>query len=115
MALQFNKLMDVAAVATSSSSIYANPASTKTYIGCIVLHNASGAQRVVTLNNVPDSTGSLGTPSTGNQIFKVTMATDETLLLEPKYPWVLTDENDAVFGLADSSGVTVQLLGTTDA
>lgn len=115
MALQFNKLMDVAAIATSSSSVYANPSSTKTYIGAIVIHNASGAQRVVTLNNVPDSAGSLGSPGTGNQIFKLTLATDESLILEPKYPWVLTDTNDAIFGLADSSGCTIQLLGMTDA
>jgi len=116
MALQFNKLMDIAAVATgASASVYANPSSTKTYIGCIHLHNSNASSRVVTLNNVPDSGGSLGTPATTNQNFKVTLVTNESLLLEPKYPWVLTDTNDAIFGLADGSGVTIQLLGMTDA
>jgi hypothetical protein len=115
MALQFDKLMDIASVATgASASFYANPASTKTYVGSIILHNSAGAERIVTLNNVPDSAGSLGTPAATNQNFKVTLATLETLILEPKYPFVLTDTNDAFFGLADGSGVTVQLLGTTD-
>jgi len=115
MALQFNKLMDIAAVATgASASVYANPASTKTYVATIVLHNTSGSTKVVTLNNVPDSGGSLGTPAAGNQNFKISLATLETVILEPKYPWVLTDTNDAIFGLADGSGVTIQLNGTTD-
>ena len=107
--------MDIAAVATGSpASFYANPASTKTYVGSLVLHNTSGSDKVVTLNNVPDSAGSLGTPSTSNQNFNVTLAANETLIIEPKYPFVLTDENDALFGLADGSGVTVQALGSTD-
>ena len=116
MALQFNKLMDVASVATgASASFYANPAATKTYVGSLLLHNTAGSDRVVTINNVPDSGGSLGTAATTNQIFKITLAANESVLIEPKYPFVLTDTNDALFGLADNTGVTVQALGTTDA
>lgn len=117
MALQRGKLTDIAYIAATAGSIYANPGSTKSYIKAIILHNTNTTSETVTLNNVPDSSGSLGTASTANQFFKKALAADETFVWSfEEYPLVLTDTNDAIFAATTTaSKVTVQILGDKDA
>lgn len=116
MALQHTKLADIQTLPATAGSIYANPASTKTYIRGLVLHNTNTSTEAVELYNVPDSSSSVGTAAATNRFLKVNLAADETLFVDLVYPVILTDTNDAVFGKATTvSKVTVQLLGDKDA
>lgn len=108
------KLMDITAVPTSVGSLLACPGSgTKTIIGGLYLHNTDASSRDVTLYDVPDNSSSLGTPAAANQFFKQSLAANETLFIEFKPPIILTDTNDAIFGLASGSGVNIKLSGGT--
>jgi hypothetical protein len=98
MTMQHAKLADAQSLSNSAGSVYANPASTTTYIRGFTLHNKNTSTETVTLYNVPDSSGSLGTAGTGNQFLEYSMAAKETIHFSFDYPFVLTDTNDAIFG-----------------
>lgn len=116
MSLQRTKLADIQYVPNSAGTLYANPASTKTYIRGLVLFNGNTSAETVKLYNVPDSSGSAGTAGAGNQFTEYSLLQKETLILEFKYPIVLTDENDTLQGVTTTaSKVTVQVLGDKDA
>lgn len=116
MALNRTKLADIAYIASTAASVYANPASTKTYIRALILYNNNTTTEVVELHNVPDSSGSLGTAGVANKFLKINLVADETLFLKLDYPIVLTDTNDALFAkTTTASKVTIQLQGDKDA
>jgi len=116
MSLQRAKLADIQYVASSAGSIYANPASTKTFVRGITLHNTNSTAETVKLYNVPDSATALGTAGAGNRFLNVSLAANDTLLIEMPYPIVLTDQNDSIQAeTTTASKVTVQLHGDTDA
>lgn len=115
MALQRTKLADIQQIDGTAASILANASGEKIFLRSIVLHNTDTGAQTVTLYNVPDSAGSLGTPATENQFLKVDLTADETVTWDLQYPIVLTDENDAIFAVADDADVvTAQLLGDID-
>lgn len=112
MPLQHAKLSDIKTLLSTPNLIYANPASTKTYIRELVLHNTGSSAETVKIYNVPDNNGTLGTTSSLNRFANVSIAVNETLFLAFEFPIVLTDLNDAL--LAESTtnnSVTVQILG----
>lgn len=116
MALTHGKLTDIQYVAATAGSIYANPASSKSYIRSIILHNTNTTPETVELYNVPDSTAALGTAGTANQFFKKDVSANETLFVDLEYPIVLTDTNDSIQAVTTTaSKVTVQVLGDVDA
>lgn len=116
MALQYTKLADIQYIPSSAGSLYANPASTKSYIRGIVLFNGNTTTEVVKLHNVPDSAAALGTAGVSNQFTEYSLLTKETLILDFKYPLVLTDQNDSLQGATTTaSKVTIQILGDKDA
>lgn len=116
MALQRGKLADIQYISDSADDIYANPASTKTYIRELILHNTNTTTETVTLYNVPDSAAALGTASGANQFAKILLVADETLHYAFEHPIVLTDENDSIQAVTTTaSKVTVQILGDKDA
>lgn len=115
MSLQYDKLMDVAAVPTTVGATITNPSNAKTYIACILLHNTTTSAKTVTIYLVPNSSGALGTPTTiPHEIYQISIGPYETIDLETKYPIVLTSTNDAVFTVASASGVNITCLGTKD-
>jgi len=115
MARQNTKLADIQYLPASVASIYANPASTKTFIAGFILFNNDTVSRVVNLHNVPDSTGALGTAGNGNKFYEINLTAKEMAILEFDYPIVLTDTNDSIQGnAAVASQVTIQILGDTD-
>jgi hypothetical protein len=112
MGFVYTQLMGVSAVPTSATAIYANPAGTKSYVTTIDVHNTQSASRVVTIYLVPNSSGSLGTPLSSNEIWKFTLPALDTILIEPKFPYILMNENDAFFAVADATGVNILCKGT---
>ena len=64
----------------STSIPFQNPASTKTFITGLILHNSHTAAATVQLwHLVPPSSGSAGTPALAQQFFEKSMAADETI------------------------------------
>ena len=115
MALVRGKLADIQTVAATVGSIYANPASTKTYIRGIVLHNTNTTAEIVELHNVPDSAGSLGTAAATNKFLRVSVAANDTVTVDLAYPLVLTDTNDSIQAVTTTvSKVTIMLQGDKD-
>lgn len=116
MALQRAKLADIQYLASTAGSIYANPASTTTFLRGLLLHNTNTTTEVVKLYVVPDSSLALGTAAASHLVLNISLAANDTLLVEFPYPMVLTDENDSVQAVASSaSKVTVLLFGDKDA
>lgn len=116
MALQRGKLADIQFIGDSASSIYANSASTKTYIRGLVLHNTNTTTETVQIHNVPDSTGSVGAAGNDNRFLKVVLPPDETLFIDFEYPLVLIDTNDTLQAVTTTANkVTIQVLGDFDA
>ena len=115
MARQYTRLADIQYIASSAGSIYANPASTKTYIKSLILFNGNTSAETVKLYNVPDSTGSVGTAGVSNQFAEVILGATETLMFDMPYPVTLVDTNDSIQAVTTTaSKVTVQLLGDID-
>src|SRR5690606_34265214 len=108
------KLQPVTPVPTTAASIFTNPASQKTFISSIDLHNTTTSTRTVTLYYVPNSSGSLGTQDTGNQIYSVNLSANDTILLEPRFPYVLDELNDAIFAVGSDTGVNILCRGSKD-
>jgi hypothetical protein len=115
MARQNTRLVDIQYVPSSVGSIYANAAAGKSFIAGFVLFNNHTSSVTVSLHNVPDSGGSLGTAGNGNKFHEITLATKETSILEFDYPVVLIDTNDSIQASATvASQVTIQVLGDRD-
>lgn len=116
MALQRTKLADIAFVAATAGSIYANPAATKTIIKGLMLHNTNSGPEVVKVYVVPDSAGALGTAVAGHLILNVSLPSNDTLMVEFPYALTLTDTNDSLqASTTTASKVTVMVLGDKDA
>ena len=115
MSLSYPKLADIQFVPSSAGTLYANPAATKTYIRGLILFNGNTSSELVKLYNVPDSAAVAGTAAAGNQFEEYTMIAKENLIIDFKYPVVLSDENDTLQGSATTaSKVTIQILGFKD-
>lgn len=114
--MQRAKLADIQYVAASAGSIYANPASTKTFVRGLVLHNTNGSAETVKVYVVPDSSSSLGTAGAGNRVLNISLPANDTLFVEFPYSVVLTDTNDSIQAeTTTASKVTVLVIGDKDA
>ena len=113
MAIVRGKLAEITTIPATTGVIYANPASTKTYIGGITLHNTHTSTEFVEIYVVPDSGGSVGTAALANRIIAVALAPNETI----NYPFPgdgisLTDTNDSLQADTNTaSKVTILLSG----
>ncbi len=115
MTLNHAKLADPQQLPNSAGSIYANPAGITTFIRGFVLHNTNTSTETVDLHMVPTSGGSLGSATAANRLARISLAQDETIIFEAPFPLVLTEENDAIFGVTTTaSKVTAILLGDTE-
>jgi hypothetical protein len=117
MAIIRGRLANIQTLPATVGSIYANPASTKTFISGFTLFNSHSAAETVKLHNVPDSGGSLGTAAASNQFLDVVIAAQETLIYEaPSDGIVLEDTNDSIQGVTTGANrVTVIIHGVKDA
>lgn len=116
MTLQRAKLADIQYLPSTAGSLFANPASTKTFIRGMLLHNTNTTAETVKIYGVPDSTGAVGTATSAHLILNISLVANDTLLVEFPYPIVLTDTNDSVQGVTTTaSKVTALLFGDKDA
>lgn len=114
--LQRAKLADIQYVPSAAASVYANAASTKTFIRSITVFNGNTSVEVLKLYNVPASGGSVGTAGVSNQFLEYSLATKETLILEWDYPIELSATNDSLQAVTSTaSKVTIMLHGDKDA
>jgi len=117
MSLSHARLAEIATLGATAASVYANPASTTSYVTLIVLHNTNTVAEDVELWNVPDSSEALGTAADANRFWADSIDINETVFIEiPKIGLVLEDKNDSIQGLADTaSKVTIQVFGSQEA
>lgn len=103
----------------ATTTVYANAASTTSYIRSILFHNLGTENITLTLHHVQNSSGSVGSTSDANRILKITLEGTDTYFMELAYPLTLTGENDSlrVVNLNQTAGnsVTAQLLGDKEA
>lgn len=113
MSFAYTRLADTQYISDSAAAIVTNAVGKKTYIKTITIHNTHSAAIAVTLYRVPDSTGSVGTASAANQVWKQTVGIEETVILEFFPPgWVLSDTNDTIQAVAGTaSKVTISVDG----
>jgi hypothetical protein len=115
MTLQRTRLTGVTTLTTTTSTIYANPATAKSYIRTIMFHNFSVSDVLVTVHSVPDNAGSVGTASTGNQILNRVIKANETLEWALHYPITMVDTNDTIQAdAASNSSVNILINGDVD-
>lgn len=117
MAIIRGRLADIQTLSDTAGSLYANPASTKTFIKGVTLFNSNTSSETVKLYCVPDSTGSVGTAAATNQILERSLAAKETLIVDfPNDGVALQDTNDSLQGSSTSASVvTIVLHGAKDA
>jgi|WetSurSiteA1Bulk_404760.scaffolds.fasta_scaffold08911_4 hypothetical protein len=104
MAFDYSRLAEGVKLAPTASGAVAcvtNPSTTTTYIRMIVVHNVNSTTETVSLYNVPDSGGSVGTASdTTNRFYKEDLPAGATRILEFQAPGiVLIDTNDTIQGV----------------
>lgn len=113
MAVVHGKLADIQYIPSTVGSMYANPASTKSFVKGIVLFNGNTTSEVIKVYSVPDSAGSLGTASAANQFLEISLAPLETFVFEAPGDGIpLGDTNDSIQAVTTTaSRVTIQLSG----
>lgn len=99
----------------TAGTIYVNPAATKTYFKGFVVFNGNTTTETVNLYLAEDNVGALDTIDAATkpqQFIRQELSSGETFYVELNYPIVLEDENDAIYGLTDTSNkVTIILIG----
>lgn len=116
MAITRGRLADIQTLPSTAGVLYANPASTKTFIGNVILHNTNTTREFVELFNVPDSGGSTGTAALTNRFIATWLDPDATVQFPFEGDGIpLSDTNDSIQGRSTTSTkVTVQFSGPKD-
>jgi hypothetical protein len=117
MAIIRGPLANIQTLPSTVGSLYANPASTKTFVKGVTLFNSNTTAELAKLYNVPDSGGSLGTAAVTNQILEVSLQPLETFVIDfPGDGIAMGDTNDSLQGVTTTaSKVTISLHGVQDA
>lgn len=111
MALSRGRLTDSVVQVSSGSTvgIVTVASDKKIYVKSITAHNTSGVTTsFAQINYVPSGE----TAGSSNRIFNISVDPDETILIEPSYPIVLTTTNDTL--TAYSSATTMNILMSGD-
>ena len=116
MAFTYSQLTPITTIPSSAGAVYTNPSAKTTYVRTIVIHNTNTSAETVTLYNVPDDTGAVGTAGVTNQFYKQELAADSTVLLEFAVPGImLVDTNDTIQSSTTTANkVTIQITGGTE-
>ena len=111
MALSRGRLTDSVIQVSSGSTVGIVTVSNnkKIYVKSITAHNTSGVTTSSAFINYVPSGATSGTP---NRIFNISVDPNETVLIEPSYPIVLTTTNDTL--TAYSSATTMNILMSGD-
>ena len=116
MALQNTRLTELLYVPSAVAAIYTNPASTKSFVRGLILHNTNTTTETVTVHWVPDSAGAVGTAGNATRFVNVLLVSNETLIVEVPFSLVMLDENETIQAVTTTaSKVTVAVVGDKDA
>lgn len=113
-ALQYTNLGPPAFITAAVAAIYTNPGSTSTYIRGIIFHNTDTAVRTITVYEVPNSGGVVGTYAASEEFFKYALQPGETIVFEiTAGPGItLTALNDTIQAICDvTNKVTAKFIG----
>lgn len=113
MSFTAKRLAEIQLLITGSAQLYANPASTNTYVQLVVLHNVTTGSVSASLWNVPDVGGATGSPAIANRFATPTITGSDSMILDYGKPGiVLEDENDCIYGAAEAlNSITIQIYG----
>jgi hypothetical protein len=113
-ALQYTNLGVPAFITGAVAPIYTNPGSTSTYLRGFIFHNTDTVSRTITVYEVPNSAGGVGTFAASEEFFKYTLQAGETIVFEiTAGPGLtLTALNDTIQAICDvTNKVTAKCLG----
>lgn len=110
MALSRGRLTDAVIQVTSGATvgIVTVVDNKKIYVKSITAHNTSGVTTsYAQINYVPsgDSAGD------SNRIYKISVDPDETILIEPSYPIVLTSTDDTLTAYSSATTMNIFMSG----
>ena len=112
MALERGKLAPITVVSSGATGTIITVASSKkVYIKSIMLFSPSGSTATAEVFVVPNG----GSAGNSTKMFKIALAADETVLLEPTYPIVLDTDGDTLRVTATSQDVNVLITGDKEA
>ncbi len=87
----------VSCSANATTTIYANPATTTTYVRSLLLHNRSSTDVVsMSIHLVQNSSGAVGSVADNNKIARISLQPYDSYFLELAFPITLTATNDAI-------------------
>jgi hypothetical protein len=119
MALQKVGLGTVTRVGIGSTAIVLTVGSAKTcYIRSVIVHNIDTINSsTVKIHIVPNSSGSVGTASSINQLAQLSIQPADTYFFELAYPITLASDNDTirVYNSSTTDAVNVLILGDKEA
>lgn len=110
MALTRGRLTDSVVQVSSGSTVGIVTVSNnkKVYVKSITVYNTSGVTTSrAFINYVPNGSSS----SSANRIFNVSIDPDETVLIEPSYPIVLTSTSDTLTAYSSATSVNILVSG----
>ena len=115
MALQKVGLGTVTRVALGTTATVLTVGSAKTcYIRSIICHNIDTVNSsTVKIHIVPNSSGSVGTASSNNQLAQLSIQPTDTYFFELAYPITLASDNDTIkiANTSTTDAVNVLILG----
>ena len=115
----YSKLTDIQYVNNTISPLYINTTGA-TAIKEISFFNTNATAEIVTIYNVPNNAGALGTPTDAHKIWEGTIQPNSNPDINKKppswdYPIELSEVNDAIFAITTTaSQVTAMVLGDND-
>jgi len=102
----------------TTSTVYTVSSAKTAYIRSIIVHNIDTVNSsTVKIHIVPNSSSSVGTASSINQLAQLSIQPTDTYFFELAYPITLASDNDAirVFNSSSTDAVNVLILGDREA
>ena len=110
----------VSCAINSTTTVYANPASTVTYVRSLLIHNVATVNQVtLSVHVIANSGGAVGSTADSNRVFRLTLEPLDTYFTELAFPIILTGTNDSIRVVNSNTTagdtLTVMLLGDKEA
>lgn len=97
-------------LSNTAASIYTVSAPVK--VKTIIFFNGGAGTNTVSLYDVPNNTGNVGTAGLSNQIMSIALPSGDTYEFSPAYPFDYTETNDSLQASAtNASEVNYRIMG----
>jgi hypothetical protein len=117
MPLTYIKLTDVTpivAIGTVPQVLYHNQNGTRTFAAELEFHNRDSSDKTVSFFVVPNNGGNVGVGAVNNRLLNMTIVANDTVYVNPKFPYILPQDGDSIQILANGTGVNVHMRGGVD-